>query len=215
MNNQEVINILEKTGMAVRDSHFVGTSGRHMSIYVSKDKLLPHTRETFRVTELLAQTFKDLDVDIVAAPVVGGVILGNLVAYHLSLLQKKEILSVYAEKTSEGPMIFKRGYDTLVKGKNILIIDDVIATGFSVHKMIDVVRQFGGNIVAMGVIANRVPKEVNTETLGVPMTWLCEIPAETYDEKDCPLCKAGVPMNTTLGHGKKFLEKHLTPALSL
>lgn len=204
--NQAVIDILQKTGAVVRDSHFVGTSGRHMSIYVSKDKLLPHTAETFRVTQLIAETFKDLDVDVVAAPVVGGVILGNLVAYHLSILQKKEILSVYAEKTPEGPMVFKRGYDLLVKDKKILIIDDVIATGFSVNKMIEAVRGFGGDIVAMGVIANRASKEVNGDTLGIPISWLCEIPAETYEEKDCPLCKANVPINTTLGHGKKFLE---------
>ena len=203
MNNQEVIDILEKTGAIFRNSHFVGTSGRHMSVYITKDKLLPHTSETFRVTYLLAENYKDLDVDVVAAPVIGGVILGNLVAYHLSNLQKKEILSVYAEKTPEGPMVFKRGYDALVKDKKILIIDDTVATGFSVHKMIDVVKQFGGNIVAMGVMINRVPKEINTQTLGVPFSWLCEIPEETYDEKDCLLCKAGVPINTTLGHGKK------------
>ncbi|MEI7709679.1 MAG: phosphoribosyltransferase family protein [bacterium] len=202
----EVLDILKKVGAVVSDSHFVGTSGRHMSVYVSKDKLLPHTQETFRVTQLMADMFKNLDVDVVAAPVVGGVILGNLVAYHLSVLQKKEILSVYAEKTPEGPMTFKRDYDKLVKGKKVLIIDDVVATGFSVHKMIEVVKAFGGNIVSMGVIANRVPEEVNTKTLGLPLSWLCEIPAETYDEKDCPLCKKGVPINITLGHGKKFLE---------
>ena len=203
MNNQEIINILEKTDAIVRNSHFVGTSGRNMSVYITKDKLLPHTAETFRVTQLLAENYKNLDVDVVAAPVIGGVILGNLVAYHLSNLQKKEILSVYAEKTPEGPMVFKRGYDALIKGKKVLIIDDTVATGFSVHKMIDVVRQFGGDIVAMGVMINRVPGEINSETLGIPFSSLCEIPAETFDEKDCPLCKAGVPINTTLGHGKK------------
>lgn len=207
MNNNEVVNILEKTGAIIRNSHFVGTSGRHMATYITKDKLLPHTAETFRITQSLAEIFKNLDVDVVAAPIIGGVILGNLVAYHLSLLQKKEILSVYAEKTPEGPMVFKRGYDALVKNKKILIIDDTIATGFSVHKMIDVVRQFGGNIVAMGVIINRVPKEINAQTLQIPLfSSLCEIPEDTFDEKDCPQCKSGVPVDTELGHGKKFLE---------
>lgn len=205
-SSEEVLNILEKTGAVIRDSHVVGTSGRHMSIYVNKDNLLPHTKETFRVTQLLAEAHKDLDVDVVAAPVVGGVILGNLVAYHLSLLQKKEILSVYAEKTAEGPMIFKRGYDNLIKGKKVLIIDDTVATGFSVHKMLDVVRQFGGNIAAMGVIANRVSKEINSKTLGIPFSWLCEISAETFDEKDCPMCKSGIPINIKVGHGKEYLK---------
>lgn len=206
MNNQEVIDILEKTGAVMRNSHFVGTSGKHMSLYMTKDKLLPHPKETFRITELLAEAHKALDVDIVAAPVVGGVILGHLTAHYLSILQKKEILSVYAEKTDEGPMVFKRDYDNLIKGKKVLIIDDTVATGFSVNKMIDVVRRYGGNIVAMGVIVNRVPEEINSKTLGVPFSWLCEIPAETYDEKDCPLCKQGVPVNPKVGHGKQFLE---------
>ena len=212
MNNQEVVDILEKTGAIFRNSHFVGTSGRHMSVYITKDKLLPHTAETFRVTQLLALQYKDLDVDVVAAPVIGGVVLGNLAAYHLSNLQKKEILSVYAEKTPEGPMVFKSGYDQLIKGKKVLIIDDTVATGFSVHKMIDVVREFGGNLVAMGVIINRVPEEINSQILGIPFSSLCEIPAETFDEKNCPLCKSKVPFNTALGYGKKFLEeKNLSP----
>jgi orotate phosphoribosyltransferase len=202
----EVIEILEKTGALFKDSHFVGTSGRHMSVYVNKDGLLPHPKETFRVTQLLAEKHKDLDIEVVAAPELGGVILGQLVAYHLSVLKNKEILSIYAEKTPEGPMIFKRGYENIIKDKKVLIIDDTVATGLSVHRMIDTVRNFGGNIVAMGVIANRVSGEVNSGTLGINFSWLCEIPAETFDPNDCPLCKAGVPINTKVGHGKKFLE---------
>lgn len=204
----EALEILKKAGAVLTESHFVGTSGKHMSVYVNKDDLLPHPQSTFRITELLALAHKDLDVDVVAAPVTAGVILGHLVAYYLSLLQKKEILSVYAEKTQdgEGPMIFKRGYENLIKGKKVLIIDDTVATGFSVHKMIDAVKQFGGNISAMGVIANRVPKEINSETLEIPFSWLCEIPAEAFKEEECPLCKEGVPINTKVGHGKKFLE---------
>lgn len=205
----EALEILKKVGAVLTESHFVGTSGKHMSVYVNKDDLLPHPQSTFRITELLALSHKDLDVDVVAAPVTAGVVLGHLVAYHLSLIQKKEILSVYAEKTQdgEGPMIFKRGYENLIKGKKVLIIDDTVATGFSVHKMIDTVKQFGGNISAMGVIANRVPKEINSETLGIPFSWLCEIPAEAFKEEECPLCKEGIPINTKVGHGKKFLEE--------
>ena len=202
----EVLEILEQTGAVIKDSHFVGTSGKHMSVYVNKDNLLPHPKETFRITELLAIAHKDLDVDVVVAPVVGGVILGHLVAYHLSKLQKKEILSVYAEKTAEGPMIFKRDYENLIKNKKVLIVDDTVATGFSVNKMLDVVKSFRGQILAMGVIVNRIPGEINSKILGIPFSWLCEISAETYDEKNCPLCKSGVPINTKVGHGKEYLE---------
>ena len=204
---QEALNLLKKTEAVISDSHIVGTSGRHMSIYINKDFLLPHTAETSRICELMALKNKDLDVDIVASPVVAGAILGHEVAHHLSQIQGKEILAVYADKTEEGPLVFKRGYEDYVKGKNILIIEDTVATGLSVHKMIDVVKQFGGNIQAMTVMVNRVPKEINSEILGVPFSSLCEILAETYDAADCPLCKAGVPINTKVGHGKKYLEE--------
>lgn len=204
---KEVIAILKKTGAIITDNHFVGTSGRHMAIYINKDYLLPHTAETSRICYLLAKQHKNLDVDAVVAPVVAGAIIGHEVARHLSEIQGKEVLSAYADKTDEGPLVFKRGYDELIKGKKVLIIEDTVATGLSVNKMIDVVKRFQAQIQAMSVIVNRVPEEINTATLGVPFSALCEIPAETYEEKDCPMCKVGVPINTKVGHGKKYLEK--------
>ncbi len=200
------MDILKKTGAVITDSHIVGTSGRHMSIYINKDYLLPHTAATSRICYLLAEKHKDLEVDIVVSPVVAGAILGHEVARHLSEIQGKEVLAAYADKTDEGPLVFKRGYDELVKGKKVLIIEDTVATGLSVNKMIDVAKKFETQIQAMGVLVNRVPKDINSETLGVPFSALCEIPAETFEEKDCPMCKAGLPINTKVGHGKKYLE---------
>ncbi len=201
-----ILEILKKTEAVLTDSHFVGTSGRHMSIYVNKDRLLTHPSETEEIAKLLAQTNKDLDVEVVAAPVVGAVILGHLTAQHLSKMQGKEVLSVYADKTDEGPLVFKRGYDELIKGKKVLIIEDTIATGLSIHKMIDAVKEFGGHIQGLSVIVNRVPKEITSQTLGFHFNALCEIPAETYEEKDCPLCASGIPINVKVGHGKKYLQ---------
>lgn len=208
----EVLEILKKTGALLTNGHFVGTSNRHMSIYVNKDFLLPHTVETSRICYLLAKQNKDLDIDLVVAPVVAGAILGHEVARYLSEIQGKEILSAYADKTDEGPLIFKRGYEELVKNKKVLIIEDTVATGLSVKKMIDVVKKFEGKIQAMSVIVNRVPEEINSVNLGVPFSSLVEILAETFEEKDCLLCKSGIPINTKIGHGKNFLEKkNLSP----
>lgn len=206
---EEVLGILKRTGAVITDSHIVGTSGRHMSIYVNKDYLLPHTSETSRICRLFAEQNKDLDVDFVISPVVAGAILGHEVARHLSEIKGKEILAAYADKTDEGPLVFKRGYDEMVRGKKVLIIEDTVATGLSVNKMIDVAKKFETKIQAMSVMVNRVPKEINFKTLGVPFSALCEIPAETFEEKDCPMCQAGVPINTKVGHGKKFLESKM------
>ena len=213
--DQEVLSILKRVGSVITDNHFVGTSGRHMSIYVNKDALFPHTAETSRVCELFAEKNKDLNIDLVVGPALGGIILSQWTAYHLSRITGKEILSVYTEKvlTENGEdQVFRRSYDKVVAGKNVLVLEDTTATGGSVKKVVDTVRGVGGNVVQVCVMVNRDSKTINSESIGAPFSWLTELPAETYAEEECPLCEAGVPVNTSVGHGKKFLEKKNTTA---
>ncbi len=202
----KILHLLKKTGALITDSHFVLTSGKHSSVYINKDALYPHTKEASEVGKLLAQKFKTFDIDIVAAPALGGIVLSQWTAYHLSKLKKKEILGVYTEKDLEKNQIFTRGYDKLVRSKNVLVVEDLTTTGGSVKKVINSVLSHGGNIVAVGVMVNRDPKNVTKQIIGYPFYALDELYTENYDEKDCPLCKKKVPINTDVGHGKKFLE---------
>jgi len=203
---QEVIAILKKAGAVITEGHFVGTSGRHMGVYVNKDALLPHPTETCRIGELFAEKNKDFSIDIVVAPAMGAIILGQWTAYHLSRITGKEILSLYTEKDAGENQIFKRGYDKLVLNKNVLVIEDTTATGGSIAKVVASVRIAGGNVVQACVMVNRDVKNITAEVVGAPFSWLANIPAETYAPEECPLCAAGVPVNTNVGHGKKFLE---------
>src|SRR6266403_1000929 len=204
--NDEVIELLRKTKAIFTDSHFVGTSGRHMSLYVNKDALYPHTKETSRMGELFAEKNKDLDIDIVAAPALGGIILSTWTAYHLSKLKKKEILGVYTEKDAEKNQVFTRGYDALVKGKNVLVIEDLTQTGGSVKKVVTSVKNAGGNVVQVCVMVNKDTANITSETIGAPFSSLAVLEVPAYTEEECPLCKQNVPINTTVGHGKKYLE---------
>lgn len=204
--NNEVIEMLKKSGGVITDSHIVYTSGKHGSVYINKDALYPHTEFTSRIGELFAEQNKDIDIDVVAAPALGGIILETWTAYHLSKLKGKEILGVYTEKDAEKNQVFTRGYDKLVKDKNVLVIEDLTTTGGSVLKVVNSVKNAGGNVVAVSVMVNRDPDNINSEMMGVPFSSLAVLKAEAWDEADCPLCKTGVPINTTVGHGKKYLE---------
>ncbi len=203
--NDEVIQILKEAGALITDSHLVGNSGRHMSVYINKDALIPHPVLTSRMGELFAEKNKDLPIDIVAAPAMGAIILGHSTAYHLSKLKGTEVLSVYTDKVGENGAVLKRGYDKMVQGKNVLVVEDTTTTGGSVKKVVDLVKAAGGNVVQVCVMANRDPK-VTSELMGAPFSYLTFIEAASYDEAECPLCKANVPINTTVGHGKKYLE---------
>ena len=201
----EALELLQKTHALLMDSHFVGTSGRHMAIYINKDALYPHTAETSRMGELFAEKNKDFDFDVVAGPALGGIILSTWTAYHLSRLKNKEILGIYTEKDAEKNQIFTRGYDKLVKGKKVLVIEDLTTTGGSVKKVVDSVKNVGGDVVQVCVMVNRDPDNVNSDSIGAPFSSLAVLKAESWDEADCPLCKQNVPVDITVGHGKEFL----------
>ncbi len=205
-NMKTIFDILKETNALITDDHFVLTSGKHSSMYINKDAMYPHTDQASQVGKLFAEKFKDMDIDVVVGPALGGIILSQWTAYHLSKVKNKKIFGVYTEKTLEKNQIFTRGYEKFIKDKNVLVVEDLTTTGGSVKKVINSVREHGGHVMAVGVMVNRDPNNVNSESMGVPFYALDELFTENYDPINCPLCKNNVPINTTVGHGKKFLE---------
>jgi orotate phosphoribosyltransferase len=214
---ETVVDILKSVGAVLTDDHFVYTSGKHGSVYINKDALYLHTRETSEVGKLFAEKYRNTAVEIVVAPAVGGTILSQWTAYHLSLLKGTEVMSAYTEKdkgtiasASESQQIFKRGYDKVVAGKRVLVLEDLTTTGISVQKTVNAVQSAGGTVVAVCVMVNRDPEHVTSEVVGAPFSALGVLKAEAYDASACPLCARGVPVNTNIGHGKAFVAHRQT-----
>lgn len=203
----DVVKILKDAG-AIIEGHFIGTSGRHMSVYISKDLWFPHTETVSKVCSMLAELNKDKNIDVVVGPALGGIVLSTWTAYYLSKITGKEVLSLFTEKTPENGQIFKRGYDKIVKGKRVLLVEDTVATGSSIRKVVDAIREAGGDLVQISLVINRVSKNVNPETFGVPLNALGEVPAETYGEDEVPDWLKKVSINTQFGHGEKYLKEH-------
>lgn len=204
---KDIVEILKGIKAIESDDHFVYTSGKHGSVYVRKDMLYPNTQKTSQVCKLFAEKFKDKDIDVVVGPSVGGIILSQWTAYHLSKLNKKEVLGVFTEKDENGNQVFKRGYDKLVKGKKVLIVEDLTTTGGSVKKVVDSVKNAGGKVVAVCTMINRDPEKVSSKLIGAPFSYLGVFRAEAFEAEKCPLCERKIPINTVVGHGKKFLQQ--------
>lgn len=150
----------------------------------------------------------DDNVEVVIAPAIGGVILTQWVAYCLAELTGSEVLAVYAEKSDEdSSFVVKRGYDKLVAGKRVLVVEDVLTTGGSAKKVVEATRTIGGNVIGLGVLCNR--GGITAEDVAdVPRLFaLTNVSLDAYDEADCPLCAAGVPINTDVGKGREFLAR--------
>ena len=208
MSNQEVLAILTQVGAVITGSHIVYTLGKHGSAYINKDALYPHTKETSQLCRLFAEHFAQDDIDVVIAPALGGIILSQWTAYHLSELTGREVLGLYAEKI-EGTkdFVIKRGYDKLLAGKKTLILEDDLTTGGSVKKVVELACSMGAEIVGVGVLCNR--GNIRAEDIGnvSKLYSLVSISLDAWEPDECPLCAQGVPINTSVGKGREFLEK--------
>lgn len=202
----DVLEILKEVGAVLANDHFVGTKGPHFATYVNKDALYPYTTKTSQVCAMFADAFHQYQVEVVAGPALGGIILSQWTAAHLGMMHGQPVLSLYAEK-KDGTLQLTRGYDQLVKGKRVAVVEDITTTGGSLKTLIETVQAAGGEVVVAGVVVNKNPKEVTSEYFGVPFVALSELQIDLYSAEECPLCKSGVPINTTVGHGKKFLEQ--------
>jgi orotate phosphoribosyltransferase len=201
----DVIKILKSVGAVRTDDHFVYTSGKHGSIYVNKDALYPHVEKTSEVCRMMAQLCAELDVETVAAPALGGIILSQWVGYHLTQLKQKPVKAVYAEKDGNSGFKFTRGYDQYIRNKKVLVLEDLTTTGGSVKTVVDSVRSYDGQVVGVCVMVNRNPQEVNSELFDAPFFALGELEAEAYEEDKMPAELRQRPINTQLGHGAEYL----------
>lgn len=211
----QIHNLLAQYGAVITDSHVVYTSGKHGASYVNKDAIYPHTEVTSQLCLEIAQHFSSSQVEVVIAPAMGGVILSQWVAYHLTQLTGKEVLGVYAEKNEENnTFIIKRGYDKLTQSKKVLILEDILTTGGSIRKVIDTVRALPAQIIGVAALCNR--GNVTAYDLGeVPELFsLFQVQLEAWDEDSCLLCQKKVPINTQVGKGREYLDRIKTKKTS-
>jgi orotate phosphoribosyltransferase len=209
VNKKEILGILNEAGAIITNSHIVYTSGKHGSTYINKDAIYPHTGQTSQLCLKIAERFFTAGVEAVVGPAVGGVILSQWTAYHLTRLTGFKILAVYADKVADD-FIIRRGYDKLIDHKHVLVVEDVITTGGSVKKTIQAVLACGGTIAGVGALCNR--GDITSEDLGIRKLFaLVNVKFKAWDEEECPLCAKGVPINIDVGKGREFLaRKNLT-----
>ncbi len=209
MSDESLMKSLTDAEAIITNSHIVYTSGRHGSDYFNKDALYVNPKLMNALTYRMAKPFQGKSIDVVAGPTIGGVILSQWVAWHLSPRTKSFTAAVFAEEEvadNEKIRIFKRGYDAYIPNKNVLIVEDVLNTGGSIKKVVEAVTALGGNIVGATVICNR--GGVTAQEIGVERLFeLVSVSMESWPEESCPLCEKNIPIETSVGKGAAFLTR--------
>ena len=181
INNIE--EIFERAG-AILKGHFLLTSGLHSPVYWEKFRVLQFPSYTEQLCRLIADHFRKQQVQVVAGPTTGGIILAFEVARQLG------VRGIFAEKEGEKERAFRRGFG-IDPGERVLIVDDILTTGSSIHQVIAAVTSQGGIIIGIGVLVDRSEQKAE---FGVPLFSCHRAETITYSPQDCPLCAAGIPL---------------------
>ncbi len=174
--------ILEQTG-ALLSGHFRLSSGLHSAHYFQCARLLQFPPITARIAEDIATPSKDLKIDVVISPAVGGIVLGYEIARVLGCR------GIFTERKDE-KMTLRRGF-VLEAGENVLIAEDVITTGGSVVEIKDLVQAVGAELKGFAAIVDR---SGGTFFPTQPFSRWISLQVETFEPQDCPLCKKGIPL---------------------
>ena len=177
-----MLKIFKATG-AIKEGHFLLTSGLHSPVYWEKFRILQYPHYTEKLCHIIAQHFKNQKIDVVAGPATGGIILAFETARQLG------VRSIFAEKVGE-TRTFLRDFD-ITPGEHVLIIDDILTTGGSIRETMGAVDKLSGVVVGIAVLVDRNQGKTD---FGVPLFSCLRAPTITYSAKECPLCAAHIPL---------------------
>ena len=181
-SSSELLKIFQKTG-ALLQGHFLLTSGRHSNYYFQCAKVLQYPQYTEMVCKIIADKFKDYDIDTVIAPAIGGIVVGQEVARQLN----KRFIFVERE---EKKLTLRRGF-SLESSEKVLVCEDVVTTGGSVFETIEIVKQNDADVVGVGFIVDRSNGKVD---FGYPQISAMKMDVVSYLKEECPICKEGIPL---------------------
>jgi orotate phosphoribosyltransferase len=178
----DLLQLLRTTG-ALKDGHFLLSSGRHSGQYVEKFDLLRRPEATSIVCALIADRYRSEHIDVVVGPTTGGMILAFEVARQLF------VQAAYAERSEEGRE-FRRG-TTFIQNTRVLVVDDILTTGGSVRETLAALAVHPIEVVGVAVLVDRSGSQVH---FGVPLSAVAALDIQNWDPDNCPLCRAGVPL---------------------
>jgi orotate phosphoribosyltransferase len=191
---------LRRYAVLMLDGHFDYGNGYHGRAYLNPHQLFRYPSTIWR----LAQDLLDLvpsemafSTEVVAGPATGGALLAHTIA---GLLDSRRSLThppcSFAPFgfNGAGELTLRDFYRQQMRGKRVLLADDVRNTGQTLARASALVGEAGGSVLGAVVICDRMEPIVG---LDVPLVALVEYRGpENFPANVCPLCAAGLPITS-------------------
>ncbi len=204
---KEARDILDFCHAVRTDGHFVYTSGTHGSAYIDKTSITPNVKRFHRLCELIALNLIDSLPDVVIGAAAVGAYMTHPVAQIIGEITHKYPIAIWADKTSDGKdHEIGRGFDKYLKhGMRVAIVEDIVNSGKTIRRLCQLVEQCDAHVISVHAICNRGLIRQGDLIKNITFNSLLTVNMESFEAADCPLCRHNIPINTDLGHGKKFI----------
>lgn len=186
----QVIDLLRETG-AIREGRFEFPNGLQSNYYFQMPLAMRYHGNA-RVLNVALSRLLRKEPEVLAAlpdcaivaPAAGGI----PVAFGIrEALDADQIF--WAEK-DEGKYHFRQYLDA--RGMKCILVDDIVRSGKVIMSMLELIRQAGAEIVAVGSLVHF--KDAHFDTGGVPYYSLLDIDAKYYTPDQWPAEKANEPI---------------------
>ncbi len=183
LTTEQMLQVFKETGSIIK-GHFQLASGRHADTYMQCAKLFMYPDKSAMLCRELAETLRNrAQIDCVASPAIGGIIMGYEMARELG------VPNIFLERI-EGKLTLRRGF-CVIPGTKFLVVEDVVTTGGSVFETIEEIERLGGTVTAVASIVDRSNGAVDFKRL---YTALLTLDVASYSPEECPFCAMGIPL---------------------
>lgn len=203
LSESAMIELFRDRGAFFTGGHYAISPRYHTSSFVVKQRLTVEPQFTGVLGVNLAAPFLNTGggFQVVVCPAPGALLLGNAAAEHRMLTSMLVTKIVYAVKDSRGRYHWRGLFEDDVRGKRVLIVEDMIYTGGTAKQLVRLVHQSGGEVVGVSALWNC--SNVSAETIGAKLHSAVNVPLERWTKKKCPMCAKGMPTDTRVGYGRR------------
>ena len=199
MEQRDILLILKDDNL-IHEGHFVYASGKHGSRYIDKMSLLQDDFQVNKICREIAERFRHDRIDVVIGPERGGAIMQKHVARYLTLKTGRYTSGLPVHKDLSGTKFaIDPEHVPSVRGRNVLIVDDIVTTGGSLRSVVEAVTAVNGIVAGIGAICNRTG--VEKKDVGNPPKFIAiaYLHLDSWNKDECPLCQLRIPITPAPG----------------
>jgi orotate phosphoribosyltransferase len=185
--------------LSARRGHFQLESGHHGELWLDLDGLFARPTRLRPFVIDLAEQLSESGADVVCGPLVGGAFVAQAVAERLGTEAS------WTERVAAPPHggLYAARYripDALrggLRDRSVAVVDDVVNAGSATRATIADLRACGARPVALGallVLGQGAARLARAE--GLALASVAELANAIWEPADCPLCAAGVVLET-------------------